>query len=416
MAKAAPRNAILTAMKLLGEMTGGDTVASSAVRSVVAQMMDAGTYEALAERYPDLGALLRSLLCWNGNTVSDEVVDAAVELVGAEDRHGRSMYQQATSLLSYAAAVAPMVSDQVLLELIEAGYVTVPIYSPIKYTATVTAPLTRMLRHYPEETRGLLAVSLWEVAHEGRWWDRNSAEGRKFMTGELSAGLAHQLWEESDSELLTKLGERALSYDPGTAARLTLIDELGTEEKRVLRQTMITMGERFPDVLVLSAHLWPLDFYERPESPITRMVDSLEKTLAKAETTPEEGLPRRPISWRDLYPAMVQSYPIPERALRLEGKPLRGIPGSRVSVIKNYVGLADEARYMENELLDDFVFSIAQGNKVVFRVESPLGEMNVVLTVNKNGAGVDPIVIGKYRGGIEELDRTLAAAGESMRF
>lgn len=406
MAKAAPRNAVLKAMSLLADITGSQSVASSVVRSAVVQMTTAGSYAKLAEECDDPAGMVRGLLAWNGNQVGDEVVDAAVNLLSAEEA-GRSLYSQAVSLLSYAAVVAPLVDDATLLELIDAATYTPAVYGPIRYTATVTVPLRRLLGHYPQEVRQRLLISLWEVAHEGRWWSQTITPGRRYQVDETEDP---DVFAGGAAGLLRRLGDGTLTWQPMVAAMLGTVEELTPDVEMAILQALNTSSN--PDTAVLSAYVRPLPLDRRPESPILLMVETLAKIVGDDE--PETVLPRRPVTWGDLYPrGSTKPFPIPEELLSLDGTEIPGIPGSLISVVRHQAGLSVEHIEMGNRIWD-YVYTCERGKAVVLRLEAGTEAVNVVICEHRLGVLEKLVVIGKVRGGVEQIDPALEDAGKKL--
>lgn len=337
-----PRDAVLAALALarggLAPTNTPGVLPSARSRLAVARLVDAGSIEALTASQPDMRGLLSDLLDWNGAKATKTTVRAAGGALTALSESGRSRYPQAVEMLSFAASIAPLLEPDRLARVIAAAASAQSAYAPIRYPATVAAGLKRVVGHYQQARLEPLLISLWAVAHAGRWWDvcgglgkpgrrrrrrRNPDEAppaRGAEVGVQSAAIA-RAYSGDDADVLQELIEGDLVYTPPTLARLAQV-RLADSVYPVIASFATGLHDD-PDHSILVAQLADLAPGDRPESPIPVLVESLEFMLG--EESPTEVLPKKPMSWDELYPkASMANYPFPENVLALDWMTLPG--------------------------------------------------------------------------------------------
>jgi hypothetical protein len=364
---------------------------TQATRTALARLIDLGDIETLNAARLDMKRLCRDLFDWScppGQTKATKaVVKAVAAALLATDATGRSLYAQAVEMLGFAAAAAPLLEPDRLARLISVAGNVSTAFAPERYTITLAAQLRAIMSHYPDKhgsnqgaRREQLLVSLWEEAHQGRWWDMTSGvvvvrTGTRHRGGAPVGAEAEevdrarvQAAQEAVRELLAgvtrgtpaahaaiteQLMDGALAYSPQVGE---LVAELPpSEELRGFFSDVaakLRSGEAIdPDLAVFASSLWWLKPAERPESPIT----FLARTLVAALNPEEEGvephkLPEKPKSFRELYPqASVTGFPYPEAVRNLHQTRLPGVNRPvLVELIANAAELAANRDFMGN--------------------------------------------------------------------
>ena len=334
------RELILEALSLVqGEPVPGSPVELPSARSrkAVEMLIEAGTIEKLQELRPDMRALVSDLFDWAGTKGTKSNMRAALAALMARGPDGRSRYPQAVEMLSFASTISPLLEPDQLARVIAAAGATVSAYRPVIYPATAAAGLVRVVGHYQSARLETLFISLWEVAHNARWWDTcgglgapaRTARRRRRVTPDGEDEETARMRERSraiarmtsarDKDLVEGIVNGSLVLTPQTLSRLRALrlpDGLRTVAAEAAR------GQHDdPDQSVLFSQLADLAPGDRPPSPLPVLVESLEFMLGDQE--PARTLPRKPTSWAELYPdASFESYPLPEHLLELQWKDL----------------------------------------------------------------------------------------------
>lgn len=391
------RDAVFKALKLAGVMPGTTPAEGeqrrmlppAQARIAVDRLADFGTIDKLTDTRPDMKALVADMLNWDGPKATKATAKAAARALMATDERGRSRYPAAVEVLSYATAIAPLLEPDRIIRVIDAVSETTGAYAPIRYPATMTAKLRRLIGHYQDARKELLLISLWKSAHEGRWWDTTSGLGRnrgrrRRRTGDdaaedlaaRNAALA-ATFTGGDQELIGRILGGEQPYYPDLPGRLHNIEL--PDEARAAMGKVGSDPEVDPDISILVAQFAELHPNERPESPIPVMVDALEFLFDEGEQNFAEHLPKKPEHWGDLYPkASLQEYPAPAEVLALDwkqvpGTGVNGVPEARVELIRTPHDLFDNRDFMGNctggydarcQAGQYFIFKVHQGGEL----------------------------------------------------
>jgi hypothetical protein len=377
-----------------------------------------------------LPAVVADLFNWLDDP---KATKAIVRTVGAAltagDPNGRSAYAATVEMLSFAAACAPLVEPDRLARLVAKAPETESSYAPILWTGALADKLFGLLAHFQPARREALLVSLWETAHDGRWWDhtggvktrprvRRRRRGGTADVGERGVAAEVEAAAASDTALKAMLLERRLPYSDAVADRVIRLrftpDELDTLVAH------LRLPDTDPDFAVLVSFVDGLGPSRRPPSPIMPLVDGLERALA--DNVPAEMFVAKPRTWSELYPdASLVRYPYPEKAVELLHNRSFGA-GARVELIRNDHDLKQNANYMGNCTFA-YAARCATGQQMVGRVfhggalfnfsvgrsghEWRLGEVNSRF----NSGGVPDAVRSELARIVGELNQALNPAG-----
>lgn len=364
--------AILTAMRLVnGSQADTDqapaarpaAVPSAKARVALDRIAAYGSYDEFNATMPNIKALLRDVLGWNGQNKLNKVINRTV--VGAmsttDETTGYPLYPQAVEMLSFLALCAPLLEPDRLARIAALAQDTPNAYKPIRYMVKPAGQLRALLSRYNEARREQLLASLWVTAHDGRWWDATSGtpvgqrrrrrnrddrpqEQRDAIAEQIQAVLAGDATPSPHT-----VGEafltRQLTYSPEAAQILGTMRVRNQAERKELT---VHLDHPDSDVPVLLSYVRALYPDERPESPIPALIDSLARDLGEDIDEPD-ALPDRPEEWEDLYPAASrEGFPMPNRIRALGNRDAPGLPGSKVRMMRHADMLRANANHMGN--------------------------------------------------------------------
>lgn len=383
------RDAVLSALRIAGVdlASGGRTALPTArTRAAVDRLCDA-TPEKLAAERVDLREVIRSLLDWDKPRATKAVVRTAGRAMTAQRADGAPMWPQAIEALSYAALWAPLLEPDRLERVIaHATAEPTSAFAPIRYAAEPAAKLARLVGHYGKSANGkmsthgqarleTLAITLWDAAHMGRWWDvcggLGATEGRRCRRRRRTA----EEMEARTAAICRLTGEpaealSALIYGTGTHWTPATAESL-----RQLRLTGAALTEAVsfaegdhqdPDVNILLAQLVDLPPASRPANPVPAMIDALEFLLDDKD--PAAVLPKKPTGWGMLYPeGSLHEFPIPAVVQTWDWAEVPGCAGATIELIRSPHVLFENRDFMGN-CTGGYRSSCETGNYVLTKI------------------------------------------------
>ncbi len=351
-------DAVSRAYSLLGEILkdsgGGDIYATAGVRDGLNTLIDAGDIDSLMAQRLDLKKLIRSIFNWAPRAnpkATGTVVKACANAMMSKDDQENSLYPHAVEMISYAAAIAPLLEPDRVAAVITEVANTKTAYAPILYTATTTATLKRLISHYPIKRQEQLLVSLWQTSHDGRWWNATAKpSGRKWKKNRTEAiadwvdGGEEGVTGVTDHTLFQQYLASELGYSEHARTRLANM-KLSKTQVEQIRRVNHTSGD--PDVNLLTSAFHGLEPSQRSENPIPLMLETLEIKLAGESV--KTHLPAKPNAWAELYPeSSLEAYPIPKELLAWDDCTLPGLEAATIKVLRNESELRGNADYMGN--------------------------------------------------------------------
>lgn len=359
------RDAVLAALRIAGVDldSGGKTALPTArTRAVVDRLCDT-TPERLAAERVDLRAIIRDLLDWDGPRATKAVVRTAGKALTATTDDGASLWPHAVEALSYTAIWAPLLDpDRLDRVLAHAAAEPTAAFAPIRFAADPAAKLRRLVGHYPAARLETLATTLWDTAHNGRWWDVCGGLG---ATGGTTRRRRRRRRDQEALEESMEARTRAITAAGGEPAEAVAelvageVHHWNPATAEVLARARLSgealdavidfaAGEHIdPDVNLMLSRLVDLPPKARPFNPVPEMIDALEFLLAN--NSPAETLPKKPDGWASLYPkGSLEEYPIPPLVQLWDWAEFPGTPGSVIELIRTPHALFENKDYMGN--------------------------------------------------------------------
>jgi hypothetical protein len=361
---------------------------TAALQQTLADLTDAQNAAELTARRPDMKALLVQALDWcepTSTRATKPVVKAisAALLDNAPD--GQSAYAQAVEMVSYLSLWAPLLEPDRLARVATHAASTPFAYSPIRYGLGPSGQLRLMLAHFSDERREALACSLWDEAHDGRWWQHTAGDrkvrkdGRRARATRRTATQAEErvaVGEQIDSllgahgvpsvALLTQaITTGALSFSHDTAELVRRTPAPTARERRELLEAVNRSGDEDHRTLVsLLPWLHPA---ERPESPVSLMIALLLTVLGGPAEFTKDKLPAKPATFAHLFPdASLELFGCHAAIHAMTGERMPGLAGADVRVVKNAQELQRNGAYMGNCTFSKLK-SCIDGNYVLVR-------------------------------------------------
>lgn len=425
------RSAILSALALVAKRSGPGADASDGTTATIEQipsaqvsravdaLADAASADELMARRTDLKALCATMVNWYDPAAAKatkSTMRAAAARLTATRPDGAPLYAHGTEVLAFTAIAAPLLGPDRLVRVIEAAEATGSAYAPIRYPSRAADKLNMLIGHYPEARRELLITSLWELAHDGRWWDHTQNlggyGGRRRVRGRARDRAVAQIEADiariadgddgvtdapTDVELLTGVLTGDIPLSPETLGNLSRL--------RITSAAAHAVGNSLdperddPDVAVMVSQLVDLSPTQRPVSPIPAMLDALEFLLPEDRTEWADELPDKPKSWADLYPAgTTERYLTPRPILELHGKEVPGHPGVVVEVVRSQAELFANRDYMGN-CTGGFDRSCQQGTAVLLKLHCGGQMYNASLLSGGGYFGDNAAAAGDWRVG-----------------
>lgn len=253
-------------------------------------------------------------------------------------------YCVAVEAISFVATASRLLSPAQIVDLLEAIRDTANAYAPIRFPARVASKLEKLLSHYPPARRLQLLISLWKLAHDGRWWDHTTGAPRRYRRNdEVALG---RPFDPHDG-LVDELCAGSVSWHPRMVEWLPGLS-LSDRQVAALVRTLSRPGHD-PDVDVAASYIRQLRPTQRPDSPIIEMVEILASQYLVEDADPAELLPARPEEWSELYSAASNvRFPFPREFMELHGRPMPGLSEAEVAVCRSAAELTANAEFMGN--------------------------------------------------------------------
>lgn len=411
---ATSKDAVMAALRLVDPaaatsavptQNGPAPLPSAAARVALDQLAGRETFTALEATRPNIKGMVAGVLNWSGHPrATKPVVRAIGTAMSGTIPTGASSYPQSLEMLSFLALASELLEPDRLARLAALATGTVNAYKPIRYMLRPAAQLRDILGRYTEERRETLLASLWETAHDGRWWDATAgapaqarrrnrrAEDQDPAQVEAVRAQIRAVFEDhtvAPTPFLVSEAflNRMLTYSDAAArimGRLTLRTQFDHKE------LIAHLGHPDADVPVLLSYVPGLLPDERPESPIVQLIDWLHRDLAD-EIHDKEALPARPDEWADLYPAASkEGFPMPNQIRRLDKVGVPGLVGAKVTMLRHADMLQRNANHMGNCTFSYRAYC-ERGERFIGHLAYEDGEYNFAIVAQRRPNVPEPV-------------------------
>lgn len=285
------------------------TIQASDTRAVLDLLVASDPAKLLAGEL-NLRHMTQSLFDWHGTKRSTKPLLHAFH--NALQVPGR--YDHAVELTAFLSALSPMLEPDRLARLYALVNEVETVYSPVRYTVSLSNKLQSVLGQYQPQRIEQLAATLWIDSHSGRWWDMTDGVTDEAVgDGEQPADRAAARREAQRADVdpieqLLEIGRTAWSPKAAAAfAALPYDERVHAAFKKYVKRA--NGGDDVdPDMSVLAAAVAWLPILDRPESPIAPLIHTLRnvrETLAEVLGDDMQHLysvPDKPKSFRALFP------------------------------------------------------------------------------------------------------------------
>jgi hypothetical protein len=343
---------------------------TAAARVALDFVSGCGTAAGLEQQRPNLKKLLKDPMDWAGRVKATKTVTKAVGAVmTGSDSSGASTYPQAVEMLSFLAIVAPVLEPDRLARIAALAADTPNAYQPCKYVVGPATQLRRVLKSYMrandkngDQRVEDLVASLWQAAHDGRWWNGTAGvheERRGRRRGPAVEEISDEERDAMRAQLQTLLqggrkptvklvadaiDNKMLSFSRDAADMLSKLEIPSDTDRNRLRKLL---KHPDPDVAVMLSYIPGLLPDDRPPSPVPALLAALVLSLGEDEDNWE--LPEKPVEWSELYPAASRvQFPIPAKLKDWHGRRLPGIAGADIELMLSPDALQRNATFMGN--------------------------------------------------------------------
>jgi hypothetical protein len=382
------------------QTSAGTLLPTASARRFIDALVDAGSPERVSERFANLKEPLRDALNWS-NPKFSKATKAVARTVGAvltgTDDNGVSTFNQGVEMVGYLSMISPLLEPDRLVRVAERAAVTKTSFGPTLFPLGPYGQLRLMLTNYSEPRREELLISLWDALHDGRWWDHtmeadtageNPKHRRRNIGNEEREAIAAQVRTIMDRrgacslELVTSaILARTLSYSAEAAAMMRRIPEPSAKTRKEFLAALATADM---DHQVLATHIPFLKPGERPESPASSMIAMLLTSRGGPVVFNPAEMPRDPEEWKDLYPdASLAYFPYHPIFRQINGRPMPGLTGAEILIIRNANQLRRNADHMGNCTFG-YLTRCETGNHVIGRTTYDGTDYNFALT-SRNG-------------------------------
>lgn len=355
--------------------------------------------EALGARDPRL--VIGELLDWHllpgakERTATKAIIRQIDQALRAVDEDGNSLYPQAVEMLGFAVVLAPFLPADRLGRVIAEAPKVKTAYAPCLYPARFFEVVSRVMEPFQDQRRETLAISIWHLIHEGRFWEITN--GVTILDDAHRAEAAQNEAALADAEQ-RRIEEILHGTEAGTAERTAAIVSALMQERLPANNAALALMRELPKTVELEDHLaehadsmrrgvntspdrvvlgsaipWASP-RQRPESPIgwvfRQLVMAMEPNPVTGAGPLIKELPKKPRNFRELFPVdVVTGFPFPNALKEFDGKEFPGFPGVRADIIKDSVALERNASYMGNCTKSHYGRQQEQGTYVLFRLE-----------------------------------------------
>jgi hypothetical protein len=378
-----------------GERVVARALPTSDLQQALAVICDAETVESLQATRPDMKALVRDVLDWSEPTTTRAtkpvVKTISSVMTGSNDTHSTT-YPQAVEMLSYLALWSPLLDADRLARVATHCQASEHAYAPLRYILGPSGQLGLLLRHYSQERLELLAGSLWDESHDGRWWlhttgdtsvrkDSGRGRNRVKVSDEERIALNAQLDSVLDDSgtltptlLTSAIAGGCLSYSTDLAEALLSAPEPTRQERHDFLEALGRTHDE--DHRVLASMLPWLTPAQRPESPVSVMISVLLTVLGGPAEFTVASLPAKPGAFSDLYPdASRIPFNYPKGIMELNGARMPGLRRSDIEILSTPELLKHNSTYMGNCTFS-YLNGCLQGRTVMVRFDYQGGSYN----------------------------------------
>lgn len=306
------------------------------------------TAQSLADLRLDMRALVTDLFAWSGKPRFNKPLMHKVNALVSDPKR----YQHNVELIAYAVAVSRMLDADRLVRVLDTKVETV--YAPARYTLQFAQKLEKVFGKYQPQRQEQLVISLWEIAHEGRWWDIHTP---------VDAGNG-EVTLDNDA-ILENFLDNSLAYSKAYARVLNKVGP-NAEIVEKLRNYTLELAKGVPvdpDVAVFSSYLSWLPTSIRPESPVAAVL----QTYIELSELIEYEAPKAPESFDKMFPNVQlysgEQFPYHESVMRLEGNHGH----LRVEVIRSAGALEENRNFMGN-CTGSYLTRLLQGTTFILRI------------------------------------------------
>lgn len=297
---------IIEALDLLG--VSDETATTNAVvpTAHTRQAIELLTYSTL-EDLKDLNfkKITDNLYNWADTPRSTKTLTHAV----IEALRTPNKYQTAITAIAYTTALSPLLEPDRLIRVLNAALKVDSVFAPMKYTLQLSTKLKEAFESFPQERIEKLAISLWEIAHQGRWWNVEYGITEEAPQTETPQNFENKTEKELTEHVINTIG----TYDPHNIPALKTVP-YSHEILQVAQdyQKKIFNGELVdPDTAInLSLIPW-LPLENRPDNPIMSLLSS----AIRIKNQNPHLTPTKPRTFSELFPieyltAATSQYPL----------------------------------------------------------------------------------------------------------
>lgn len=362
--------------------------------------------EELHEARVDFKGILTSMFSWKDPKTTKTLIKCCNAALASTDEDENSNYAQAVEVMSLAAAASPLLQPDRMVRIIEHAMSTPTAFAPVLWPAKFTAQLREVLDKYQEPRREALLMSLWDIAHDGRWWTTLHSGKPKLQRSRRRRDYDAEA-REIKTMILSNHPDFAATYDAEQDETFRNLKFVTHDEIREL--TLLMQDELVdPDIEIALSAVVGLAPRHRPKSPmpaILAMTNDIHKSLEDMGGAAAFALPKKPKTWQELCPAGdVRPFPIPDHILDCFHKAVlpgfarfkapngdEEVAGSWIRLCRNAVELDENATFMGN-CTGGYLNRSKEGNAWIARVHvvdtssfsHPHSDFNVGIGVSGN--------------------------------
>jgi hypothetical protein len=268
----------------------GSQIQASHARAVLDQLVGSDPEQLLSGEL-NLRHMTQSLFDWHGTKRSTKPLLHAFH--NALQVPGR--YDHAVELTAFLSALSPLLEPDRLARLYTMVEQVQSVYAPVRYTVSLSNKLQHILGSYPQARIEQLAQTMWIDSHAGRWWDMTDG----IADADIAAPADEDIAENPVADLI-ETGRTPWTIQAADEfAALPYNKAVHEVVKRYVKRAN-SGADVDPDLSVLAAKLTWLPILDRPESPITPLIN----TLQSIRDTLGDGYecPDKPKRFGDLFP------------------------------------------------------------------------------------------------------------------
>lgn len=419
---------ILKAFALLNKTTGVE--AESSTKAMLPTAKSRKALDILINSAPsdlqelNLKEFLQDLFNWDGkNHVNKPLIRAFQECLTTKNR-----YPQTVEFTGYMVAMAPMLEADQIARMYAVVKDTKTSFAPTLYTVNFHSNLKRAFAGLSPQRIEKLGLSLWQEAHNGRWWnmtvgvenvaaEQGAVSPEVIYTNLLKFGknddtdvevIQNVVWSPENQEKFTKFMNKNLDKDIAVLAE-------------TFRKQLMSGKPATPDIAIfLSAIDW-LAPNQRPESPINSLLRNLVHLREEDESF---RMPKKPNTIRDMFPHLELTVDKNKVDFPLDPQIIQSVrdksfikSADKVELVMSKNALAQNAKHMGNCTAGQHYMSkISKGECAMLYVQIGSSEYNVALNLGKNNSWKLGEVNSRYnRGQVPiELRKSLTKSVQNL--